>query len=375
MGLLDAPAPTLSKAGRERLSNQNAAALMGWRAGLANREFAPAVVVCLGDSITEGQGATTMDRRYVAQLRKRLRTRFPVTGITGGRGFIGSDKTGVSSYTWPVTAAGTVTVDDNYGPKRRAALMTATGQSRTFTLQGTSVDIMYGRSSATGILYYKIDGGSAVTINTATGYTQGTQVVGGVIANVVLGASGAHTLEVGWSSGGTVYLEGVTEYDGDEAAGIRVHDAGHHGWTTTNWANRNGFFYWMQSIKTLNPDLLVMPLGTNDLTGSISAATTLANWQAILGYLRGVGCDPSVLIVPMFKRSEGAVTQAIWDPYVSAAYQLAAGDPKVAIADIGAKMPYVGLGTPSLSLYTDTVHPTDKGHSMMADLILGAITP
>lgn len=374
MGLLDAPAPALSKVGREKLLNRNDAALQGWRAGLANREFAPAVVVCgPGDSITEGQGATAMDRRYVSKLRQRLRARYPVTGITGGRGFIGSDKTGESSFTWPVTATGTVTTDDNYGPKRRAAVMSATGQYRTFTLQGTSVDLVTGRSSGTGILYYKIDGGTATTFNTSTGYTQGATVVGGNLTRVTLGASGAHTLEVGWSSGGSVYLEGVVEYDGDENAGIRVHDAGHYGYTTTQWVNRLGFFYWMLSIKNLNPDLLIIQVGTNDLSNSIPAATTLANWQSMLSTLRGVGCDPSVLMVAMPKRSDAGVTQAAYDAYVAAAYSLAASDAKVAIADLGSKMPAVGLGTPSYSLYADTVHPTDKGHSMMADMILGAI--
>lgn len=302
-------------------------------------------------------------------LRSSLRSRFPVTGVTGGRGFIGAAKTGYTG-TWPVVAAGAVGADQNYGPKRQAVTLSAAGHSLTFTLQGTSVDLMYGQATTTGTISYTIDGGAATTFNTAAG----TSVVdGGKVTSISLGASGAHTLVVSYSSGGPCYIEGVVEYDGDETKGIRVHDAGHHGWTSTQWANRNGFTYWMASIKTLNPDLLIYALGANDVTGGVSAAQSLTNAQNILGYIRGTGCNPSVLVVPMFQRSE--TTAAAWADYVQNAYTLAASDPLIAVCDISARMPAAGLGTNSLSLYADTVHPTDKGHSMVADAILSAISP
>jgi lysophospholipase L1-like esterase len=363
--------PEVSKAGREKLLTQNAVALQRWRSGLANREYAPANTVVLSDSIGEGQGATQYSRTWRQLLLKRLRERFPVSGVVGGRGFIGAVKTGFTSGTWPVVSAGSPTIDVNFGPKRQCAMLTTAGQSLTFTLQGTSVDLMYVRSTATGTISYTIDGGSAVTFNTAGG-TANNQ--GGQVTRINLGTSGAHTLVVSYSSGGTCYIEGVVEYDGDENKGIRVHDAGHHGWKSSDWANRNGFDYWMQSIKTLAPDLLIYTVGVNDVTAGVTADQWLTNTQNILGYVRGVGSDPSVLVVPMFQRSE--TTPSVWANYVKNAYTLAASDPKIAICDISVRMPAVGLtGNGSLGLYADTVHPNDKGHSMMADLVMGTIVP
>jgi len=371
MGILDAPSVALSKVGREKLLNRTGGALQTARAGLANRDYAPFNVVCLGDSITEGQGATTFARTYRQTLLRRLRERYPVSGVVGGRGFIGSIKTGFTSGTWPVVSSGAIGTDQNYGPKRQAAILSAAGHSLTFTLQGTSVDLMYAQATTTGTISYTIDGGSATTFNTAAG----TAVVdGGYVTRINLGASGAHTLVVSYSSGGSCYIEGVVEYDGDETKGIRLHDAGHHGWTSANWANRGGFNYWMRSIKTLSPDLLIFALGANDVTsGTITAAQQLANFQTILGYIRGTGCNPSVLVTPMFQRSE--TTPSVWADYVQNAYTLAASDPMISVCDLSARMPAAGLaGTGSLGLYADTVHPTDKGHSMMADIMLSAIT-
>lgn len=371
MGILDAPSPALTRAGREKLLTQNAAALQKWRAALANRDYAPANVVCLGDSITEGQGATAYDRTYRQQLLKRLRERFPVAGVTGGRGLIGPSKTGFTSGTWPASITGSPALDDDRGPKRRAVVLAAAGQSITFTLKGTSVDLMYAQATTSGTISYTIDGGSATTLSLAGGTSFPTS---GQLARITLGASGAHTLVVSYSSGGNCIIEGVVEYDGDETKGIRVHDAGHHGWTTVTWSNRGGFDYWMHSIRALNPDLLILGLMANDSTIPTPPATALANLQSILSILRADAVNPSVLVVPMFQRSE--ITAATWAGYVNVCYQLMAADPMVAICDLSLRMPPAGLaGNGSLGLYADTVHPSDKGHSMMADAILGAIVP
>lgn len=370
MGILDAPSPALSKSGRERLLTQNAAALQKWRAALASRDFAPVNVVCLGDSITEGQGATTFERTYRQALLRRLRERFPVAGVTGGRGFIGAAKTGFSSGTWPVVTGGSPAIDQDRGPKRQAVILSAAGHSLTFTIKGTSVDLMYARATSSGTISYTIDGGAATTLALAGGTTA---LQSGQLARINLGTSGAHTLVVSYSSGGSCYIEGVVEYDGDETKGIRVHDAGHHGWTTATWSNRGGFDYWMHSIRALNPDLLVLALMANDSTIPIAPATSLSNLKSILSILRGDAVNPSVLVVPMFQRSE--VTATTWLGYVQAAYQLMAEDPLVSICDLSARMPAAGLGSNSLGLYADTVHPTDKGHSMIADAILESIAP
>ncbi|WP_138417968.1 hypothetical protein [Sinomonas gamaensis] len=43
---------------------QPLAGLRAWKAGLAGRSYAPADIVIIGDSVSEGQGAAVKGRRY-----------------------------------------------------------------------------------------------------------------------------------------------------------------------------------------------------------------------------------------------------------------------------------------------------------------------
>ncbi|MGC9544035.1 hypothetical protein [Streptomyces sp. UG1] len=59
-------------------------ALQGFHAGLANRHFQRCNIVCIGDSITEGQGATAFANSWPSRLRQLLRARFPTDGNPRG---------------------------------------------------------------------------------------------------------------------------------------------------------------------------------------------------------------------------------------------------------------------------------------------------
>jgi lysophospholipase L1-like esterase len=87
-GWVPVPAGSAAAAAWSPLQAASGAAsspLTPFYAGLSNRQFSRCNVVCLGDSITEGQHAvgppdTGFDNRWLARLRDRLRLAFPISG-------------------------------------------------------------------------------------------------------------------------------------------------------------------------------------------------------------------------------------------------------------------------------------------------------
>lgn len=347
----------------DAISARKAAALQTWFAALADRDNNPANVVCLGDSITEGEAATTYAKRWVNRFRDQLRARYPTTGITGGVGFIPC-VTSVTTFTWPVArTSGTASFEDNQGPKKRAAKMSA-ATTYTFTVTGTAIDIMWYRFSGGGTFSYTVDGGAAANVSTSG--TKGD----GQLTRVSLGSSGAHTVTINWVSG-TAYVDGIIVYDGDENAGIRVHEAGHSGISAVQWDTATDALQWPKAVAALNPKLLIYSLGVNDLGQNNTPAQFKAAVQSMLTAIRTAGVSPSV-VLQMFWTPNYTGTGGTWDQFVAAAYEIAASDSAVCVLNQTLRMPNVSGDT--LGLYNDTVHPTNKGHAMVADCLTGFVT-
>ena len=118
--------------------------LQGWFAALANRDYARANVVVIGDSITAGQGTSgSFPAIYCQQLAANLRAKFPVSGVTGGRGWLNPYPQNVAVFPY-ITIAGSPAPAQatGYSPDLSAWKFTASGQSWTYSLTGDSCDIM-----------------------------------------------------------------------------------------------------------------------------------------------------------------------------------------------------------------------------------------
>lgn len=338
-------------------------ALQSWYAALGGRAQSPANLVLLGDSMTQGQGATAFDRTWAARLRVGLRGRYPTTGVTGGRGFISplGGLTGVSSAIWPTSQAGAAPIwTDSAGPKKRVwRLNSAT--SYTWTLQGTAVDLHYWSTGSTGHVSYSVDGGGAVDLNTATGATgPGTKL------RIPLGASGAHTLTIAWVSGQN-YVEGVTEFDGDELAGIRVHEAGHSGISAWQWDQVPHSTEWATSVAALSPHAIVIGLGINDFAQLVTPADFRRALVSMIADLRAV-CTNSPGFVLMGYDEPNAAGLQPFGAYYGARASIAGADAGVCSFDLSTRIPKVAGDV--LGLYSDTTHFTDKGHGAAADHLL-----
>jgi len=362
---------------QQQLDTQRAAALLPWSAGLANRHYARCNVVCIGDSISEGQGATQIDRRWIARLRDNLRARHQTTGLSGGgRGFLGAATTGEFSFTWPATLAGSPTQGSTLGPKSQFVQLSASGHTITYSLTGDSADIMWTQVPFGGTFSYKVDGGSATNVS-----TNGGGIVDGMVTHISLGSSGAHTLVLAWVSGSS-NIDGVIEFNGDYALGLQVHDAAHYGWQTSNWvtATAGGSASPAKAIAQLNPSAIIITLGVNDQFSGIAPATFQSNLGSIIAQLRAVSTAPyaSIILCMLPPRINQSSYSYPWAQYVAAAWSVAnsdtagpAGNSIVSVIDMTLGPTMVGADTDPYGGWAagDQVHPSDKGHSLIADTV------
>ena len=368
---------------QQLLASQRAQALTPWMSGLANRHYARCNVVCVGDSITEGQGADTADRRWLARLRDNLRTRFQTTGVTGGgRGFLGAANSGEVSFTWPAVITGSPTPASTLGPKSQFLQLNASGQSVSFALTGDSADIMWTQVPFGGTFSWAVDGGSATSIS-----TNGGAIVDGRITHISLGASGQHTVTLTWVSGSS-NIDGVLEYNGDYTAGIQIHDAGHYGWQTSNWVSvtSSPTAGPAAAIAALSPSLIIISLGVNDQFAGVTPQTYASNLTTLMSQLRAALPDPKPsFVLNMYPPRTGQNSYTYpWAQYVDAAWGIANidtsgpnGSSLVSVIDFtsGTRMPGADSDTYGFWPVGDLVHPSNKGHSFIADHIASFLSP
>lgn len=350
------------------------AKLLPFYATLAGRNSARCIIAQIGDSITEGSYATALGVSDTpARLQSALRTRFPVAGVAGGRGWIPAGNN-TTSATPLFTLAGTPGQFTGWGPSFQFVNLNSATTKATVTLTGTSFDILCIQQSGQGVGYYKIDGGTAVTFNTS-----GSTVDAAKVVSQAALTAGSHTVEIGWSSGGPVYLEGVWEYNQDETKGINVVRGGYSGSSTGTWLGGGG--YQWNAIQSLNPALIVIQLGTNDANtagANLSSAQYKTNLQSMITNLRAAATTPPPIVLSLVHQpstTTGVTLREPWANYATAAQSIANGDSAVVFVNHSIRMP-AGGATNTYSLYSaDGVHPSDRGYSFIAETFAAVYAP
>jgi hypothetical protein len=341
----------------------------------------------LGASAVEGAFVSSFARTMPQRLAAKLREIYPTPGIEGGRGYIGIPSTAMSTSgqfiegMWPITNSGMLIdpVDPaasafDLGAKHVCA--TANYPSHiTLTLDQpiTSYDVRHslGPTGTATTGYHAVDGGSHVPFNTysATGHAQVDHVA----------AAADTTVEVGWNASGYVIPTGITEYNGDEAAGIQVHNFGHSGMTVAQW--QDGYASpgsWLEAIDTFDLDCLILQdLLANDSANGISpaaGATALTNFIAIL---RGGGITCPIILTALYDPSGGLTPMAPWQDYVDAIDGVATADPTVAFVDHSDLGVTTVTDTYGLFSEIDHVHPRAQGvlNSWVADVYASILGP
>jgi lysophospholipase L1-like esterase len=372
----------------QSLATQQSQALTPLFAGLAGRLSARCNIVCLGDSITEGQGAESppssgFENRWLARLRDMLRSRYPTQGLTGGgRGFIGVAGTGEWSFAWPATASPSLGTGTWAGPKAKFLQLAATGQSITFNLVGDAADIMWTQVPFGGTFSWAVDGGPAKNVS-----ANGGSIVDGKLTHVALGARGSHKLVLSWVSGQS-NIDGVVEYDGDNSSGIQVHDAGHYGAQASTWIsalNGGSAGGSAAAIAALAPAAVIITLGVNDQYLAVDPATFQSRLQTIITDLKArlARPYPTFLLNMLPPRYNQSGFKYPWSQYIAGAENIAATDTSgpggtsvVAVMDFTAAPSMPGADTDVYGFWQqgDLVHPSDKGHQRIADCLAEFLT-
>jgi lysophospholipase L1-like esterase len=338
-------------------------ALAQWNTALTNRATQPVTWVAWGDSFTEGQGASSIQNRWVNKTLASLRGTYPTTGVTGGIGYLPSFyETYAPDSTWtPYTSAGGSQSWDETGASlgnRRVNLNK--GGYETYTVTGTSVDILY--ATGGGIFTYKVDSGTAVSVNTAGTYSAANQV------HVAFTAAGTHKVTI-TSTSGTVRFEGIMAYNGDENKAIRLYEAGHSGATTSDFlATASDMAKITDSVKA---DLVTIELGANDfLHGPQTPAVVTANLQSMVSIIRQNSADhqPSIVIViPYSFAGFTSPTGYSWQQYADAIRAVATADQSLGLLDLTS----IGTanGTGGGLFAPDGLHPSDAGQTAISTAV------
>lgn len=338
----------------------------GWAAALANLRANKADVVMFGDSLIEGYGLTAWDATLPAQLAKILR------GSTGGRGFIGAQTDMTDQPFWPIALFGAASVGLGYGPNARYFSLPSTGSLVIDTVPAeglTSFDLHYFKYSggAAAGMYYKIDGGAAVTFNTFNA----------TFVNAVLHVTQPvqYTIEVGYIGAAGSFI-GITEYNGDENAGLQVHNCGYSGTEAAGW-NTYASTGWAASMAMLNPDLMILDIGTNDARvagGNRTPAQFKTNLLALIANLRASVSAPLALIAPYDTTNDALNSPLI--QYIQVLRDVEAADPTITLVDCYSKMP-AAAATDTYGLFNASAlpHASTKGYALMAEIIAQGIAP
>lgn len=362
--------------------------LQPWFAALGGRDTKRVNVVMIGASVTEGGlNGTTVDQTQAQRLATVLRGRFPTKGLTssqGGRGHIGQPAS-ATSYPWTFSSAGSQAAsvwDETFhiGMNHRTRVLQGDGSAvnynkATLTLNGsiTSFDISFTKTSlgGTNYAYYKIDGGSAVAFSTNAATPTPTLLH--------IASAATSTIEIGCLTG-SLYFDGIVEYNGDESKGIQVHDCGHGSYTTANWnVSATTAGAWAYSIALLQPDLLIISdLGVNDFVTSIGNKTSAqfkTDMLSLISNLRTVGITCPIVLAANYKVDYSGFSYVEpWANYVAKMKEIADADSTVVLVDHSARMPSSTAGTGSIgTIGADQIHPTAKGYGMMADTLAAAI--
>lgn len=339
-------------------------ALRTFHTALARRRVAQVNVVTLGSSTPEGYGATQLSRGVMQLLRDRLREIHPVPGVAGGAGLLAAYYTDPNQTGKPLTVNGGAIITEigsGSGWAHKSVQMTTVGHTITGSFYGTGCGVAYGAYVNGGSFTVSIDGGAPVTVNSnsatvdrfkmhyATGLTRGN-----------------HTITIAFSAGQSVYFRGLMVYDQDEDRGIRFWDGARGGTTALQF--QQYLAQWNYGITTIQPHLVIMDVGRNDIPARSPGAVKTSLKAIIDGVKAACGTRPSFVLVYAPASQYSGLTDTVIGQYKDVWTSLADEDPNnVCVFDWSERVPSP-LVDNSYGEYDGALtHLTDIGHAHMAD--------
>lgn len=346
-----------------------------WTMAMRASDDEAANVVVLGDSVSEGYGFEhNLERRWVDRLERALRARAGVEGCpTDAAGYRGTSSVVPARYHAPSlpdpVAAGRTAPQPAAGPGGRA-LDLAPGGSVTWRVDAESVDIGYRTRPDGGRLQVTIDGQvpyEGVAIDTeAKGEAQREVWSSGDLGpgeHIVRVRNGSSVL-----AGPLATVTDIQPYREDRDRCVHVLDASRSG-MTAGYVSRTPSY--VDDAMSLDPDLLVIPLGFNDARSGTSPKAFGRSLDLIIEQARDEGYDGPVLLVGWYEPRWGPDVSP-WSQYLAAMSRRTKHE-GVSFLDLSAVLPPVE-GAPR-GLYMDSLHPSAAAQPRIARSLLEALAP
>ncbi len=217
-----------------------------------------------------------------------------------------------------------------------------------------------------GVQALDIDGGSATLYNTTGALGLGTRQLTTTL--------GIHTANINWSSGNTIYVQGIEAYDSSKKW-VSIINAGWPTSTSQYWAQLTTAVNLQAFCNLLTPDVVFIDLNRNDWTQAVPIATYTANIQTLITQAKAGGAD--VVLLTGNPSSAGTAPIATQQLYVNALYSLASTNNVLLIDTWNAFFSGNEATAATLGLMFDGVHPNEAGSDFFNTAMLnfmGALT-
>ena len=344
--------------------------LENWTKALVTRTTASAHLVAVGDSITEGQGATARSRRWLDLVRSSLRSTYPVAGASGGVGYLPAAfavyPPDSSWGKWWSESSGRIVPNYDNAALGYRSVVVGDKATISYSFAGSDLDIWW--RAGGGRFSYSIDDGMEKSVDTSGSPTAGhvTSVAG--IKKAAGLSDVSHTVRI--RATGAVTLEGFTVYNGDRDKGVTTFDSGHSGATVDTYLKDLPNF--LLAMKSAAPSLVTISLGGNDASTE-SPAELKRKYLKLIVAIKKLPTRPSILLIGEFEPGPG-ITDSIRAPW--AQYQAVIGDlarsTGSAYLSLYKNLPHAD--TSGTGFYSkDGLHPNDSGQQEIARLVVGAI--
>ena len=320
-------------------------------------------VLAIGDSTTEGWGATVLTDPWPRRLQEHLRERWPTIahGSDGGFGYLASWYASEHLPDPPRTGSPAEVWDHGFGFR---SLRLGPGDAVTYQVTGTSVRVWHATSPhAASSLEVTIDGWDPTVIDQQVGPNL-TEAA----TDLALGGLGPQTLVVAHGSGTVAPFAGLQVFDGDETSGIQVLDGGHSGMHSSMLTV--GAPRLTQQVQLLDPALVIIGIGAVDLWWGIGPASYQDHIRAGITAMRAAAPDLPVLLIGQWEHQHSAGFAHPWHHYTSQLRALADELDQVSFLDMTDRWPKAGTpGAHALGYYLDTIHLSSQGNTELARVL------
>lgn len=328
-----------------------------WRAqlskALVSASAAPARILCLGDSITEGSVGSTPMRNF--NWPSRLRSALAADGRAGSVGegcvVVGGQVPSTYDERW--------TLGSGWGRQSGGidGMWQAAPGSGTLSFPVPSCDtikIWYVRHAINGTWTYNVDGGSATGVN-ANGSTS-------IQSTTFTVSAGTHTLNIiPHATTGYAMILGIEYYTAAARNDLEVITGGGHlGYTASDFnqggANPATGFNHTDMQVALAPDLTCICLGRNDAANSGYAASYKTNMAGIIDAARTTASKDVLIITP----PPANLGTYIYESTIRTALYQLADEKDVPLLDLSLRFGPNWNAAP-YNISGDNIHPNDAG--------------